>query len=114
MLACAPIEDALDDAKAAHAGEGSEGSRTVKRQAMATLHETRAWLRAADVLATLPQSIAGLKAQLASAGMAADGQERVARLERKLAAARARLARIEERFGPLVAEMEALAAGGGR
>lgn len=115
VLACAPIEDLLDEAKQAHAEQGSEESRQAKRAAMATMHETRAWLRACDELATLPRTIAGLEAELKSARLASDDQaaERVVKLERKLAAARQRLARIQAQFGPLVADMEALAAGGG-
>lgn len=111
-LACAPIEDGLDDAKTAHAEARTAESRAARTAAMTTMHQTRAWLRAKDELATLPQTIAGLEAQLGSARLAKDDEaaERVAKLGRKLAAATARQSRIQARFGPLVQAMEQLAA----
>lgn len=108
VLACAPLEDALAAAKAAHAEEGSDESRQAKRDAMATMHETRAWLRAADEMQRLPRTIASLETQLATA----DG-ERAFVLGARLQAARQRLARIEREHGPLVRAMEELAAAGG-
>lgn len=110
VLACAPIEDQLVAAKDAHAEEGTAESRQAKRAAMATTHETRAWLRAADELERLPREIAGLQEQLRSARKARDGQaaERVARLEARIGAAEARRARIQAQFGPLVQAMNEL------
>ncbi|MGA5764472.1 hypothetical protein [Nonomuraea bangladeshensis] len=115
VVACAPIGDGLTDAKAAHADEGSEESQAAKRAAMATMHETRAWLRAKDLLTILPGRIAGLEAQLAAARRADDdgAAARVRRLEEQLAAARAKHERVQRQFGPLVAAMDELAAAGG-
>ncbi|MEV0619605.1 hypothetical protein AB0I81_40245 [Nonomuraea sp. NPDC050404] len=113
-MACFPIDDAMVAAKNTHAEEGSEESRAAKRDAMKTTHQTRAWLRAADDLQRLPGVIASLEQKVASARHAQDDQaaERVAKLERLLAAEVARLARIQRDFGPLVQSMQELAAGG--
>jgi hypothetical protein len=115
VLACADVEDRLAAAKQAHTGEQSEESRAAKRQEMAALYETRAWLRAKDELTRLPGEIAEVERKLKHARLAKDEQApaRVLHLEGKLAAATAKLSRIQAEFGPLVAAMDELAAGGG-
>ena len=108
VLACAPIEDALQEAK-------SGGDVRARRAAMATMHETRAWLRAKGELQRLPGEIAELKKALKSARLATDEKaaERVSSLEEQIAGAQARLARIQAQFGPLVQAMDELATVGG-
>lgn len=115
VLACAPIEDQLQAAKAAHAEQGTDESRAAHREAMATMHETRAWLRAKAELQRLPQLIADLQSTLKNARHARDAEaaERVTRLETQIEDAQARLARIQAQFGPLVQAMDELAAVGG-
>jgi hypothetical protein len=113
VLACAPIEDRLADAKQGHTDAPTDETRAERRAAMATLHETRAWLRATDELRRLPQEIAALQESLTMAELARDKKkaERVAELEGKLAAAAQRQARIRAQFGGLVEAMDELAGG---
>ena len=115
VLACAPIEDQLQAAKAAHAEQGTDESRAAHRSAMAAMHETRAWLRAGAELQRLPQVIADLQSKLKTARQAKDKQaaERIAGLQTQIKDAEERLARIQAQFGPLVQAMEQLATVGG-
>lgn len=114
MLACACFASASWSTTSAHADEPNDGTRAVRREAMASVHETRAWLRAKNELQRLPREIADLHRQLDSARLArgAAATERVAQLEDRLAAAEAKLARIQAQFGPLVQAMNELAEGG--
>lgn len=108
MLACAPIEDALQEAK-------SEGDVHTRRAAMASMHETRAWLRAKDELGRLPQFIADLQEQLQHA-QAAREPETAAQapvVAAQIRQAEQRLVRIQAQFGPLVQAMNELAEVGG-
>ncbi|MGW4469662.1 hypothetical protein ACWENQ_08315 [Nonomuraea sp. NPDC004354] len=91
--------DALEDAKNLHAEQRTPESRLAKRQAMASIAETRTWLRA--------------KARLEEAQR--EVQEYAGATDPKKVAIRARaeadLERIPREFGPLLAAMEQLAAG---
>jgi hypothetical protein len=114
-LACAPLEDQLLQAKAAHEQEPTAQTRAAMVQSMATVHETRAWLRAADELERLPGEIAAAQQQLDIARKARNPQtaKQVPTLEAKVRRAQEKLARIQWDFGPLVTAMEELAAAGG-
>lgn len=107
-LACGDVQDRNVEAKAAHEAAPTAETQAAKRQAMAALAETRAWLRAKDTLDRMPGQIAGLQVQLANV------QEESTRkkLQARLSAYEAKLVRVERDYGPLVAEMDAFAAGG--
>ncbi|WP_113699189.1 hypothetical protein [Nonomuraea lactucae] len=115
VLACADVEDQLAGAKSEYADELSDETRAAKREAMATMHETRAWLRAKDELAILPDKIADVQRELKSARLAKAGtaDKRIGELEAALAFLEARHKRIQAQFGPLVQAMDELAAAGG-
>jgi hypothetical protein len=100
VLACAAVTDRLAEAKAVHAEQPTDETRAARRQAMAVVHETRAWLRAKAELARLPREIAVLSGLTDPRSVA------------KRQAAEQKLARIERDYGDLVAAMDVLAGGG--
>jgi hypothetical protein len=91
--------DALEDAKTLHSEQGTAESRLAMRQAMASIAETRTWLRAKARLETARREV----------------QEYATATDPKKVALRARaeadLERIPREYGPLLAAMEELAAG---
>lgn len=96
MEACEGLEDQLDAAKQAHAEAPTLETLAAKRQAMATMHETRAWIRAVD----------GIKK--AERDVAAYASATDAKSVRRYEQAQRDLERLPREFGPLIAAMEEL------
>lgn len=90
----------LLDAKAAHAEQGTQRSRAEKRAAMASLAETRQWLRALDKIQQTELELAEL-----------DGKTGQDTAETR-AALQAQLDDLHERYVPLIQAMTALGDGG--
>ncbi|OUC99314.1 hypothetical protein [Streptosporangium minutum] len=98
MLAALEVEqDRLDDAKQAAAEDPSPENLTAKRREMASMAETRSWLRAVA-------RIAQAERELVEYATATD-LRKVAKRE----AAEADIERLRRDFGPLIAAMEQLA-----
>lgn len=98
-LALVDESEALADAKDAHAAEGSEETRAAKKAAMASLYETRQWLRA-------KKQIADCERDLAELGGRSD-DEAVATREVLLL----ELADLHTKYDPLIQAMAELGAG---
>lgn len=98
-LALVDEHEALDVAKEAHAEQQTEESRAAKKAAMASLYETRQWLRAKKQIADCEQDIAALGGR--------SDDEAVATREALLA----ELAELHAKYDPLIRAMAELGAG---
>lgn len=98
LEACETVEDHLQTAKDVHAENPTAETLAAKREAMATMHETRRWIRAVDGIARAKRDLKTYAGATDEKGL------------RRLAAARDALERIPREHGDLIAAMEELGA----